>query len=123
MFEYKKHIALFFTMLFLASQFAYIGHLLFDSHHNHFEHHIASIKNNQDDIYNAQAKEIFSSNDFYSCLICQQHQSVEFYQVTGFTFKTKNNIVNNNERVNYVNPYFSDNFFILPSLRAPPSVS
>lgn len=122
MLTYKKHTALFFAILFSVSQFIYVGHFFFHSHHHHLEQEFFSTEKSNKATCKIEQKEVHSSNDFFNCFICQQHQTVELYQVSAFAFSIKNTILNNKDNFTYTNPYFSNNLLQNPSLRAPPSV-
>lgn len=119
---YKKHIAFFFALLFVASQFNYAVHALFEHHES--EHHceVSLQKNTHEDHNVAVYEESSFNNSHEDCPLCQQYQSIKLYSAKFFTFIINSKMFYDYKSYIYIKPLFSSHLFGDISLRGPPSI-
>lgn len=118
---YKKHIAIFFVLLFIVSQINHGLHNILEPHsHSHCTHSLID-EDNTDLAVNISDKKDVIYNGFHDCLLCQQHQSLKFYNADSFQFKPKKTITNTYKGFTYIKPLLTSYLLRSTSLRAPPA--
>ncbi|WP_103866203.1 hypothetical protein [Aquimarina sp. I32.4] len=117
--EYKKHIALFFALLFIVSQLDFAFHSLFECHADTNAVSITELS-----IKNAP----ISGNDSFfddvcDCLLCQQHQITKLYLDHSFEIGIKNNTYYHYKSIAYKTLFSYSYLLSNASLRAPPAIT
>ncbi|MDO6489898.1 MULTISPECIES: hypothetical protein [unclassified Cellulophaga] len=118
---FKKHIALFFCLLFLVSQASYVFHTYLEPH-NH-THTNNTLEFSTVDFTPLAVETAEFSTAIYDCLLCHQFKLTKVIIAYENKLKVKEPIATHYLKIEYVEPY---TFFYLlsnSSLRAPPTVS
>lgn len=127
--RFKKHIALFFSILFVVSQLNYAIHTVFEDHHqgkclNHTHHH-HDFEKKESVTTNAYAyktiKEKGSFDELNNCTLCQQYQSFKLHFTESKSLKIDKEVINSYKTILHKTSLFSKYLLKNISLRGPPT--
>lgn len=117
---YKKHIALFFTLLFITSQLNYVVHTLFEHQHDVCEHAHPESHETDSKTYKT-VKEKASFNETHDCAVCQLFQSIRLVFVKVFNLDIHSQLYNGYKFILFTKSLLSSFLLEEVSLRGPPS--
>ncbi|WP_103072538.1 hypothetical protein [Aquimarina sediminis] len=115
--QYKRHIALFFALLFVTTQLSHTLHNFSDTHNHHQKRLLSDIGIDDDTV----SKNNVFFDDICDCLLCEQHQTIKLSVANPFNFEIKE-ATNLAYRLEvYTSPLFSTYLLENSSLRGPPA--
>jgi hypothetical protein len=118
---YKKHIAIFFTILFLVSQFGHVLHTIVD--HHTVEKEGSFLAEYNPFIASIQSDNASINQSIDNCLLCLHHQNLKLYSSREFvSYLSSNEIDSQKIAINYNTSSFDAYLLAFISLRAPPSL-
>lgn len=125
---YRKHIAVFFALLFVVSQLTHVVHIVFEHEHGFCEHHAHNEvehhkeEHETDSEFHKIFKEKTAFSETHDCAFCQQFQKTNLNFEKVFNIDIKNPNYHTYKPVLF-NRLLSSSFLLDDvSLRGPPSI-
>ncbi|WP_139254309.1 hypothetical protein [Cellulophaga fucicola] len=115
---FRKHIAIFFCLLFLVSQASYVFHN-FSEPHNH--NHYAALDSKDKDISPLVIENTEFTTAVYDCLLCHQFKLTKVVVANENKLQIIKPTLTHYSNTEYVAPYTFLYLLSNSSLRAPPA--
>ncbi|WKB82973.1 hypothetical protein QYR09_08005 [Cellulophaga lytica] len=117
---FKKHIAIFFCLLFFVSQISYVFHTYLEPHnHNHY----TTLESKSVDHNSLLLENTEFTTAIYDCLLCHQFKLSKIVVAYENKLQIKKETSTHYLKTAYVEPYTFFYFLSNSPLRAPPSTS